>query len=62
MEAMFRRVFMLLLGIVLGYCAGFNDASKNDRMIHMRAIQRVQNFGSQTMKERERAVEEAGRP
>lgn len=50
---------MFVLGVVLGYCTGFNDATENDVMVHVRAIQRVQNFAERTVGDRQRQAEEA---
>ncbi len=57
MEGMFRRLFMFLLGVTLGYCTGFNDATENDRMIHIRVVKRVQNFAERTVGDRQREAE-----
>ncbi|UCC73228.1 MAG: hypothetical protein JSV86_01290 [Gemmatimonadota bacterium] len=59
MEHAIRRIFMFLLGVMLGYCTGFRDAKNNEHMIFMRMIHRVQSFAEQTVGEHERAVEEA---
>ena len=58
MEGVFRRVGMFVLGIVLGYCTGFNDATENDVMVHIRMIHRIQNFAERTVGDRQRAAEE----
>ena len=64
MDAVFRRLFMFLLGVSLGYCTGFNDATVNERMVLIRVIQRVQNFAERTVgdrqREAERVLDEAG--
>ena len=55
---------MFLLGVSLGYCTGFNDATVNERMVLIRVIQRVQNFAERTVgdrqREAERVLDEAG--
>ncbi|MEE8520829.1 MAG: hypothetical protein V3S83_05675 [Gemmatimonadota bacterium] len=53
----FRRLFMFLLGVTLGYCTGFKDAGVNDRMVFVRAVERVQNFGQRTLGDRARETE-----
>ena len=54
-----RRVFMFLLGVSLGYCTGFQDAQDNERNVLVRMVERVQAFGEASVRNRERAVEEA---
>ncbi len=53
MEAIFRRVFMLLLGVTLGYLAGFNDGSMHDHMVVTRAVQHLQSFAQQAVSRRQ---------
>jgi len=61
MDNAIRRIFMFLLGVALGYCTGFNDAQSNEKMVFIRVIERVQNFGERTVgdpaREREGAAE-----
>ena len=61
MENAIRRIMMFLLGVALGYCAGFSDAQSNEKMVFMRVIERVQNFAERTVgdpaREREGAAE-----
>ena len=59
MDNAIRRVFMFLLGVSLGYCTGFQDAQDNERNVLVRMVERVQAFGESTVRDRERAVEEA---
>ena len=61
MDHVIRRIFMFLLGVLLGYLTGFNDAQVNERIVFVRMVQRVENFAERTIGERERAVEEAAR-
>lgn len=65
MDNAIRRIFMFLLGVSLGYCTGFQDAQDHDRNVFVRIVQRVVNFAENTVgepgRERERAVEDAGR-
>ena len=49
---------MFVLGVVLGYCTGFNDATENSVMVHIRVIHRIQNFAERTVGDRQRAAEE----
>jgi hypothetical protein len=59
MEHAIRRIFMFLLGVMLGYCTGFRDAQDNEHMVFLRMIHRVQSFAEQMVGDRERAIEEA---
>jgi hypothetical protein len=59
MDQVIRRLFMLLLGVMLGYCSGFSDAKNHEEMIFVRIVQRVQGFADRTVGEHERAVEQA---
>jgi hypothetical protein len=38
---MLKTLFVLLLGIVIGYAYGFNDAKKNEHSILARAVGKV---------------------
>ena len=53
------KVFVLLVALTIGYCAGFNDAQVNESMVFVRVIERVQNFGERTVGDRARQTEEA---
>ena len=53
------KVFVLLVALTIGYCAGFKDAQVNDSMVFVRVIERVQNFGERTVGDRARETEEA---
>lgn len=59
MDNAIRRIFMLLLGVTLGYCTGFSDAQRHERMVFTRVVQRVQNFAERTVGDRQRRIEEA---
>jgi hypothetical protein len=50
---------MFLIGVLLGYCTGFNDAKDHEHMVFVRMVHRVQNFAEQTVTPHEEAVEEA---
>jgi hypothetical protein len=56
------KIFVLLVALTIGYCAGFRDAQTNENMVFVRVIERVQNFGERTVgdkaREREEAMEE----
>ncbi|UCF20829.1 MAG: hypothetical protein JSU87_05320 [Gemmatimonadota bacterium] len=64
MDSFFGRIFILLVGALMGYCAGFKDAQTNERMIFERVVGRVENFADHTVGEpsraREGAAEEVG--
>jgi hypothetical protein len=53
------KIFVLLVALTIGYCAGFRDAQTNENMVFMRVIERVQNFGERTVGDRAREREEA---
>ncbi|MGD8698121.1 MAG: hypothetical protein PVJ43_02450 [Gemmatimonadales bacterium] len=53
------KVFVLLVALTIGYCAGFKDAQVNESMVFVRVIERVQNFGERTVGDRARETEEA---
>lgn len=53
------KVFVLLVALTIGYCAGFKDAQVNESMVFVRVIERVQNFGERTVGDRARQTEEA---
>jgi len=53
------KLFVLLVALTIGYCAGFKDAQTNDSMVFVRVIERVQNFGERTVGDRARQTEEA---
>ena len=53
------KVFVLLVALTVGYCAGFKDAQVNESMVFVRVIERVQNFGERTVGARARETEEA---
>ncbi len=53
------KVFVLLVALTIGYCAGFKDAQVNENMVFVRVIERVQNFGERTVGDRARQTEEA---
>jgi hypothetical protein len=53
------KVFVLLVALTIGYCAGFKDAQVNEKMVFVRVIERVQNFGERTVGDRARQTEEA---
>jgi hypothetical protein len=53
------KVFVLLVALTIGYCAGFKDAQTNDSPVFVRVIERVQNFGERTVGDRARQTEEA---
>ena len=53
------KVFVLLVALTIGYCAGFKDAQVNENMVFVRVIERVQNFGERTVGDRARETEEA---
>ena len=53
------KVFVLLVALTIGYCAGFKDAQTNDSTVFVRVIERVQNFGERTVGDRARQTEEA---
>ena len=53
------KIFVLLVALTIGYCAGFKDAQTNENMVFMRVIERVQNFGERTVGDRARETEEA---
>ena len=38
---MFKLLFVLFIGLTLGYSYGFNDAKKNDRTVFARAVGKV---------------------
>ncbi len=53
------KIFVLLVAMTIGYCAGFKDAQENEKMVFVRVIERVQNFGERTVGDRAREREEA---
>jgi hypothetical protein len=53
------KIFVLLAALTIGYCAGFKDAQVNEKMVFMRVVERVQNFGERTVGDRAREREEA---
>lgn len=53
------KIFVLLVALIIGYCAGFKDAQVNDSMVFTRVIERVQNFGERTVGDPAREVEDA---
>lgn len=53
------KIFVLLVALTIGYCAGFKDAQVNDSMVFVRVIERVQNFGERTVGDPARDVEDA---
>ena len=59
MDSFLGRIVILMLGALLGYCAGFQDAQTNERMIFERVIGRVENFADETVGEPSRAREGA---
>ena len=59
MQITFGRIVLLLLAVLAGYCAGFNDAQTHNHTIFRRVVQRVQNFGERTIGEPARQREEA---
>lgn len=59
MEFTFGRLVLILLALVAGYCAGFEDAQSHDHTVFRRVVQRVQTFGERTVGEPARKREEA---
>lgn len=53
------KVFVLLVALTIGYCAGFKDAQVNNNTVFVRVIERVQNFGERTVGDPAREVEDA---
>lgn len=59
MELSFGRVVVFLAALLVGYCAGFEDAQTHDHTVFRRIVQRVQTFGERTVGEPARDREEA---
>ena len=53
------KVFVLLVALTIGYCAGFKDAQVNESNVFVRVVERVQNFGERTVGDRARETEQA---
>ncbi len=65
MNGVWGRIILLLLGVLLGYLAGFKDAQAHKQVVFMRVIERVQTFAERTKgepaREREEAADRMGR-
>jgi len=59
MEHPVRKLVVVLLALIAGYCFGFSDAQRNEQTVFRRVIQRVQNFGERTVGDRAREMERA---
>lgn len=59
MDGVLRRIFMFLLGVLLGYFVGFGDARQHQNVVFLRVIHRVENFGERTVGDPSRRMEEA---
>lgn len=55
---MARQIALVLLGLAIGYFAGFADGRRNDRNIVVRVVERVGGVAENTVGARDRQVRE----